>query len=342
MTGLSADSRLPTLEEVARRAGVSRATVSRAINGGIRVSPKAREAIESAIAELGYIPNRAARSLVTRRTDSVALVVPETGSKLVGDPFLTGALQGVTKGLAGTEFQLVLLIAQQAGDTERLLRYLRAGHVDGTLVMSHHREDHLPRELAKARMPCVFLGRPLEPDGASVPYVDVDNVGGARAATEHLIGRGSRRITTIAGPSDMPAGVDRLDGWREALRAAGLSADAVATGDFTAESGASAMRTLLATWPDLDAVFVASDLMATGAMSVLRDAGRAIPDDVAVIGFDDSMLAPTTVPPLTTIHQPVEELGQRMAELLLAQLRGESVPPGGEILPTELVIRASA
>jgi DNA-binding LacI/PurR family transcriptional regulator len=316
--------------------------VSRAINGGIRVSEKAREAIDRAIAELGYIPNRAARSLVTRRTDSVALVVPETGSKLVGDPFLTGALQGVTKGLAGTEFQLVLLIAQHAGDTERLLRYLRAGHVDGALVMSHHREDHLPSELAKARMPCVFLGRPLDPDGASVPYVDVDNVGGARAATEHLIGRGARRIATVAGPSDMPAGVDRLDGWREALRSAGLPADAVATGDFTAESGASAMRTLLATWPELDAVFVASDLMATGAMNVLRDAGRAIPDDVAVIGFDDSMLAPATVPPLTTVHQPVEELGHRMAELLLAQLRGETISPGGEILPTELVIRASA
>jgi DNA-binding LacI/PurR family transcriptional regulator len=269
-------------------------------------------------------------------------VVPETGSKLVGDPFLTGALQGVTKGLAGTEFQLVLLIAQEAGDTDRLLRYLRAGHVDGALVMSHHREDHLPTELAKASLRCVFLGRPLDPGDARVPYVDVDNVGGARAATEHLIARGSTRIGIIAGPTDMPAGVDRLDGWREALRAVGRPDDAVATGDFTAEGGTAAMRALLAGWPDIDAVFVASDLMATGAMNVLRDVGRVIPDDVAVIGFDDSMLAPATVPPLTTVRQPVEELGQRMAELLVAQLRGESVPPGGEILPTELVIRASA
>jgi DNA-binding LacI/PurR family transcriptional regulator len=342
MVTVSDPNDAPTLEAVARRAGVSRATVSRAINGGIRVSPKAREAIERAIAELGYIPNRAARSLVTRRTDSVALVVPETGSKLVGDPFLTGALQGVTKGLAGTEFQLVLLIAQEAGDTERLLRYLRAGHVDGALVMSHHREDHLPTELAKVGMRCVFLGRPLEPGDVDVPYVDVDNVGGARSATEHLISRGAARIGTIAGPPDMPAGVDRLEGWRQALRAAGRPDDAVATGDFTAESGAAAMRALLERWPDLDAVFAASDLMATAAMNVLRDSGRAIPDDVAVIGFDDSLLAPATVPPLTTVYQPVEELGQRMAELLLAQLRGETASPGGEILPTELVIRASA
>ncbi len=339
---MSDNNDAPTLEAVARRAGVSRATVSRAINGGVRVSPRARQAIERAIAELGYIPNRAARSLVTRRTDSVALVVPETGRKLVGDPFLTGALQGVTKGLAGTEFQLVLVIAQEAGDTARLLRYLRAGHVDGALVMSHHLEDHLPTELSKIGMRCVFLGRPLEPGDVQVPYVDVDNVGGARSATEHLIARGAKRIGTIAGPADMPAGVDRLQGWREALQAAGLPHDAVATGDFTAESGASAMRTLLQRWPDLDAVFVASDLMATGAMNVLRESDRAIPDDVAVLGFDDSMLAPATVPPLTTVHQPVEQLGQRMAELLLAQLRGEAVAPGGEILPTELVIRASA
>lgn len=342
MSTVADPNEAPTLEAVARRAGVSRATVSRAINGGMRVSPKAREAIERAIAELGYIPNRAARSLVTRRTDSVALVVPETGSKLVGDPFLTGALQGVTKGLAGTELQLVLLIAHETGDTERLLRYLRAGHVDGALVMSHHREDHLPTELSKVGLRCVFLGRPLEPGDVSVPYVDVDNVGGARSATEHLIARGAARIATIAGPADMPAGVDRLEGWRTALRALGRPDGAVATGDFTAESGAAAMRALLEQWPDLDGVFVASDLMATGAMNVLRDSGRAIPDDVAVIGFDDSMLAPATVPPLTTVHQPVEELGQRMAELLLAQLRGESVPPGGEILPTELVIRTSA
>jgi DNA-binding LacI/PurR family transcriptional regulator len=342
MSAVADPNETPTLEAVARRAGVSRATVSRAINGGVRVSPQAREAIDRAIAELGYIPNRAARSLVTRRTDSIALVVPETGSKLVGDPFLTGALQGVTKALAGTEFQLVLLIAQEAGDTDRLLRYLRAGHVDGALVMSHHREDHLPTELAKVGMRCVFVGRPLDPGGVSVPYVDVDNVGGAQSATEHLIARGARRIATIAGPPDMPAGVDRLDGWRTALRSADLADDAVVTADFTAEGGAKAMRSLLTQWPELDAVFVASDLMATGAMAVLREADRVIPDDVAVVGFDDSMLAPATVPPLTTVRQAVEELGQWMAELLLAQLRGESVQPGGQILPTRLVVRESA
>lgn len=335
--------RLPTLEEVARVAGVSRATVSRAVNGGARVSPQAREAVDRAIAELGYTPNRAARSLVTRRTDSVALVVPETGDKFVADPFLTGALQGVTAGLAGTEFQLVLLVAQQAGDTERLLRYLGAGHVDGAVVMSHHREDHLPTELARVGLHRVFLGRPLDGGEVTAPYyVDSDNVGGGRAAAEHLIARGARRIGTIAGALDMPAGVDRFDGWRSALDDKGLPTDAVAQGDWTADGGATAMAALLAAHPDLDAVFVASDLMASGALRVLRESGRDVPDDIAVVGFDDSIFAATTTPPLTTVRQDAEGLGRRAAELLIALLRGEPVQPGGEILATELIVRDSA
>lgn len=334
---------LPTLEEVARVAGVSRATVSRAVNGGARVSPQTRAAIDRAIAELGYIPNRAARSLVTRRTDSVALVVPETGDKFVADPFLTGALQGVTAGLAGTEFQLVLLVAQQAGDTERLLRYLRAGHVDGAVVMSHHREDHLPAELARAGLHRVFLGRPLDGGETKAPYyVDSDNIGGGRVAAEHLIARGRRRIGTIAGALDMPPGIDRFDGWRSALEEAGLPTDAVAYGDWTADGGAAAMSTLLAAHPDVDAVFVASDLMASGALRILRESGRQVPGDVAVVGFDDSIFAAATTPPLTTVRQDVEALGRRAAELLINLLRGEPIRAGGEILPTRLIVRDSA
>jgi DNA-binding LacI/PurR family transcriptional regulator len=333
--------RTPTLEEVARVAGVSRATASRVINGSSKVSQQALEAVQRAIAEVGYVPNRAARSLVTRRADSVALVVPETGDKFVHDPFLTGALQGVSAGLAGSEIQLVLLIAQQAGDSDRLVRYLRAGHVDGALVMSHHREDRLPTELTSTGLRCVFLGRPLDPGQAVVRYVDADNVGGGRAAAEHLLRRGAKRITTVTGAVDMPAGVDRLTGWRTAMEEAGRPTDAVAYGDWTAEGGAAAMRTLLMSWPDLDAVFVASDLMATGALHVLREAGRAVPDDVAVVGFDDSMLAPATVPPLTTVRQDAEQMGRRAVELLLDQLQGEATS-GAEILPTELVVRSSA
>ncbi len=334
--------RMPTLEEVARAAGVSRATVSRAVNGGSRVSVRAQQAIDRAISELGYVPNRAARSLVTRRTDSVALVVPETGGRFVADPVLTAALQGITTALAGTELQLVLLIAQQVGDTARLLRYLRAGHVDGALVISHHGEDQLPAELARTGLPFVFGGRPLDPGGIAVPYVDADNVGGGKVATEHLLGRGDRVIGTVAGPRDMPAGVDRLFGWRQVLTGAGRSVDLVEHGDFTADGGAAAMARLLRSRPDLDAVFVASDLMATGALRVIYDQGRRVPDDIAVVGYDDSVLARTAIPPLTTVRQPAEDMGRRMAELLLEQLAGAPPQVAGEILPTELVVRASA
>jgi DNA-binding LacI/PurR family transcriptional regulator len=333
---------MPTLEEVARAAGVSRATVSRAVNGGARVSVRAQEAVDLAIAELGYVPNRAARTLVTRRTDSVALVVPETGNRFVSDPFLTGAMEGITKALARTEIQLVLLIAQQVGDTARLLRFLRAGHVDGALVMSHHREDELPAELARTGLPFVFGGRPLDPGGLEVPYVDADNVGGGRVAAEHLLRRGGRVIATVAGPSDMPAGVDRLTGWRDVMARAGRPVDLVEHGDFSAESGAVAMARLLQRRPEVDAVFVASDLMATGALRMIHERGRRVPDDIAVIGFDDSMLARTTIPSLTTVRQPAEDMGRRMAELLLEQLAGAPPQVVGEILPTELVVRASA
>ena len=336
-----AGDRLPTLEEVARTAGVSRATVSRAINGGDRVSAHAREAIDRAITELGYIPNRAARSLVTRRTDSVALVVPETGNRFVADPVLTGALQGITSALAGTDLQLVHLVAQQVGDTAGQLRYLRAGHVDGALVISHHREDQLPAELAKTRLPFVFGGRPLDPGNVEVPYVDADNVGGGRTAAAHLLRRGHQMIATVAGPPDMPAGVDRLVGWREVLTAAGRRADLVEYGDFTPEGGAAAMGRLLEHHPDLDAVFVASDLMATGALRVIHESGRRVPEDVAIVGYDDSVLARTAIPPLTTVRQPAEEMGRRMAELLIEQLHGSPQRSAAEILPTELVVRAS-
>lgn len=334
--------RMPTLEEVARAAGVSRATVSRAINGGERVSARARDAIDRAISELGYIPNRAARSLVTRRTDSVALVVPETGNRFVADPVLTGALEGITTALAGTHLQLVLLVAQHVGDTAGQLRYLRAGHVDGALVISHHREDQLPAQLARTGLPFVFGGRPLDPGNVEVTYVDADNVGGGRTATTHLLRGGRQVVATVAGPRDMPAGVDRLAGWREVLTAAGRRADLVEYGDFTPEGGATAMGRLLERQPDLDAVFVASDLMAIGALRIIHESGRRVPEDVAVVGYDDSVLARTAIPPLTTVRQPAEEMGRRMAELLIDQLGGLLRPSVAEILPTELVVRASA
>lgn len=332
----------PTLEEVASRAGVSRSTASRAINGGLKVSPQAQAAVDAAVAELGYTPNRAARSLVPRRTDSVALVVPEPDERVLSDPYFAGTMQGLSAALADTEIQLVLLIARRGEETQqRTARYLANRHVDGAVVVSHHRDDALEEALASSRLPCVFVGRPWR-GAADLPYVDVNNYVGGRRATEHLVAAGCRRIATIAGPLDMAAGVDRLAGWRQALHDAGLSDEAMVRGDFSSEGGAAAMERLLAAHPDVDGVFVASDLMAVGALGVLARHGRAVPDDVRVVGFDDLGVAASTTPPLTTIRNPVVEVSRAAGDLLLELIAGTTTSPEPRIFGTEVVVRDSA
>ncbi|WNB86285.1 LacI family DNA-binding transcriptional regulator [Cellulomonas sp. ATA003] len=315
----------PTLEEVAELAGVSRSTASRAINGGLRVSPEAQASVDAAIAQLGFTPNRAARSLVTRRSDSVALVVPEPDERVLTDPFFAGTLNGLSGALAPTDLQLVLLIVRP-GDNARATRYLRNGHVDGAIVVSHHQDNALDRALADSHLPHVFVGRPLEGD-REVRHVDLDNRLGGRIATEHLVSHGRRRIGTLAGPQDMAAGLDRLVGWHDALRAAGLPDDAVATGDFTVAGGAAAATELLDRHPDIDALFAASDLMAVGALSVLAERGLTVPDDVAVVGYDNLGVAESTKPPLTTITNPVVAMARRAGQMLVDQLAGSLSRP---------------
>jgi DNA-binding LacI/PurR family transcriptional regulator len=331
----------PTLEQVAALAGVSRATVSRVVNGSAKVSPVVRAQVERAVAKLGYVPNRAARSLVTRRADSVALVVSEAHARFFSEPFFAGMVRGVSAALAETGVQLLLLIAQDLPDRRRLQRYVVGGHVDGVLLASLHGDDPLPGALERAGVPAVLVGRPAQPALAS--YVDADNRGGAAKAVEHLARRARRRIATITGPLDMGVGLDRLEGYRDGLAAAGLAAeeDLVETGDFTEEGGAAAMARLLARpGPPVDAVFAASDLMAAGALRALRAAGRRVPEDVAVVGFEDSAVARYAQPPLTTVRQPIEEMGRQATRMLLAKIAGET---GGMhlILDTELVQRAS-
>ena len=332
----------PTLEQVAALAGVSRATVSRVVNGSPKVSPAVRAQVERAVAKLGYVPNRAARSLVTRRADSVALVVSEPHARFFSEPFFAGMVRGVSAALAGTEVQLQLLIAQDLPDRGRLERYVVGGHVDGVLLASLHGDDPLPGTLERAGVPSVLVGRPA--GAAPASYVDADNRGGARKAVDHLARQGRRRIATITGPLDMGVGLDRLEGYRDGLAAAGLAGagDLVETGDFTEEGGAAAMvRLLERPGSPVDAVFAASDLMAAGALRALRAAGRRVPEDVAVVGFEDSAVARYAQPPLTTVRQPIEEMGRQATRLLLARVAGE---PGGMhlILDTELIVRASA
>jgi DNA-binding LacI/PurR family transcriptional regulator len=334
----------PTLDQVAERAGVGRGTVSRVVNGSPQVSNEAREAVQRAIDELGYVPNRAARALVTQRTDSVALVVSESGDRVFGEPFFAGVVRGISSVLSETQLQLWLAMAQTPAERERVEHHLTSQHVDGVMLLSLHDADPLPQLLEKRGLPVVLGGRPaaMLHEDVAVAYVDADNEGGARSAVEHLLTLGRRKVAVIAGPQDMAVGVARLAGYREALDAAGLAPDEllVGYGDFREASGEVAMRTLLADRPDIDAVFAASDLMAVGAMRALRDLGRQVPADVAVVGFDDSVIARQTDPPLTTVHQPVEAMGREMARLLLARIGGAEA--SSIMVATHLVRRASA
>ncbi|MFF7155045.1 substrate-binding domain-containing protein [Streptomyces sp. NPDC008139] len=339
----------PTLEAVAARAGVSRATASRVVNGSEGVRAPLVERVRKAVDELGYVPNQAARTLVTRRNDAIAVVVAEPETRFFTDPFFAQQVRGISKELTARDNQLVLLLTEGAADYERVGRYLAGGHVDGALIFSLHTDDSLPVLARRAGVPTVIGGRPgwtdFDSDHGTL-YVDCDNRGGARDAVRHLLGIGRRRIAHIAGPLDQTASVDRLDGFRDVLPE--TDPRMIAEGDFTPEGGARAMAELLQRCPDLDAVFAASDVMASGALRVLRTSGHRVPDDIAVVGFDDMVsVAEWTDPPLTTVRQDIEEMGRLMARLLLRAVAPptgpQSVPALSSIVtPTHLVVRASA
>lgn len=342
VSGGNGAGRGATLDGVAREAGVSRATVSRVVNGSPKVSPDVRRAVERAVARLGYVPNPAARSLVTRRSDSVGLIITEPASRLFDDPFFPRLLRGISAELSSRSLQLVLLMPEDDDAEQRLERYLGAGHVDGVLLVSLHGDDPLPAHLQARGVPMVIGGRP--PAGVSSSYVDVDNREAARSAVRHLAGLGRQRIATITGPQDMGAGVDRLEGYLDGLAEVGLSRDErlIANADFTYEGGVTAMRRLIKAAADLDAVFAASDLIAAGALSVLRSLGRDVPGEVAIVGFDDSPLAAATEPPLTSVRQPIEEMGRELVRLLAETLARPNRANRSVLLSTELVRRSSS
>ncbi|WP_019853972.1 LacI family DNA-binding transcriptional regulator [Actinopolyspora mortivallis] len=331
----------PTLEQVAAEAGVSRGTVSRVVNGSLEVSTNTLHAVREAIDKLGYVPNQAARNLVTKRTDTVLLVVSEAEERVFGEPFFGGLVRGLGEELGRTNLQLSLMLAGSDRQRERVERFARDGRVDGAVLISLHGADPLPGKLVAADIPVVLTGRPLS-SGSGMPFVDADNLSGAETATDHLFRIGCRRIATITGPQDMAAGVDRLAGYRAALEFRRGGAGLVAHGDFGRASGERAMRELLERDDTIDGVFAASDLMAAGAMRVLREHGRRVPHDVAVVGFDDSDVARNTDPAMTSVSQPVRRMGNELARLLVTRIEQPDSVPGPVILPTGLVHRDSA
>jgi len=331
-------SRPPTLDEVAQRARVSRTVASRVINNGPHVSRAKRDAVEKAIRELGYTPNRAARTLATRQTGVVVLAVSGDGPGVFADPFFGQIIVGASTALEKTDLHLVLSLATPGHGQRRLKNFLQTRAADGVMLAALRGDDPLIDIAAQSGVPTVFIGLPLQ--GTPPFYVEVDNAGGARAATEHLLRGGRRRIAMITGPDDTAVGRERRRGYTEALTLAGLRPYATEPGDFSEAGGGAAMRALLDAYPKVDAVIAANDNMAAGALRVLRDAGRSVPGDVAVMGFDDLPIAMHTEPRLSTVHQPVQSLGHEAARMLIGLLDGER--PAPFILPTNVVVRESA
>jgi LacI family transcriptional regulator len=339
---MTALSRL-TIEEIAELADVSRSTVSRVLNNHPSVRPAVRARVQQVIAEQRYTPRAAARSLASRRTDAVGLLIPRSAAAIFADPFFPHVIQGITETSSKRGFFLMLSMVTAEREQDFYERVVAGHHVDGLIMLSSDIDDPILPLLIRDATPLVLVGRhPYLPDVCSA---DVDNQGGAVLAVRHLIELGHRRIATITGPLYMAAAMDRRDGYKQALAEAAMPVrpERIVESDFTQGGGYRAMQKLLNLDQPPTAVFVASDPMAAGALRAVHEAGLRVPEDVAVASFDDLPLASMLTPTLTTVHQPLYELGAAAADLLLNRLDLSSEqPPSHTRLTTHLVVRQSS
>jgi LacI family transcriptional regulator len=328
-----------TIRQIAKLSGVSRSTVSRVINDHPNVSPETREQVLQVVAETGFRPDPIARSLSSRRADIIGLVIPLTIQSLFEDPFFPRLMQGISQGCNRYDYTLSLFLLHTPEEEAKLYpRISRRQFLDGVIVTATRSGDPLIPQLLANRVPFVLHGRHEDP---RVSFVEVDNVSGAYTAVTHLVRLGRRRIALITGPAGSLAAEDRKRGYLNALVERRLRVDEglIIHADFTENGSYGAMQRLLRHEPD--AVFVASDSMALGVLRALRKAGKHVPEEVAVVGFDDLPQAATADPPLTTVRQPIQRAGVLAVEMLIDILENGIVPARRIILPTELVIRAS-
>ena len=329
-----------TLEDIARLAGVSRSTVSRVINNHPSVRGSVRTRVLEVIQNTGFHPNLAARALVSKRSWMLGLVVPRSVSSFFTDPYFPFLTQGIAQACNQHNFTLGFFLVSTKEDEDKIFpRVSRKGYLDGIIVQSGQIGEGLIDRLNNADIPLVIAGRPLQPNNLS--YVDVDNVTAAAIAVNHLIGLGYARIATITGPVDNTVGIDRRAGYEQALAQHGLpvEADLMVAGDFTEPGGYAAMKKLLPTRPR--AVFAASDGMAIGAMRAIQSVGLRVPQDIAVVGFDDLPMPTPPTPLLTTMRQPIQEFGARAVEVLIDLIENGNLPPRKVIMTAELIIRDS-
>ena len=325
-----------TLEDVAKVSGVSRATVSRVINGG-PVSEETRRKVIEAIEGTNYRPNLAARGLVTGRTGVVGVVLHVDPWVLFQDPYFSNLLHGIADALAEEQKGMMLWLGSRTKE-ETLDQILGMGLLDGVIVTADLFEDPLVDGLVASTLPTVLVGHRRSDGDAS--YVDIDQAAAATMVVEHLVSLGRTRIGHVTGRRGTPAAEDRLTGYLDAMAAAGLPTDGlVVDGEYTEPSGEAAVERLVAA--DVDAVFAANDASARGVMAGLRRLGNVIPDDVALVGFDDLPFAADLDPPLTTVRQGVGFHGFEAARLLKSLLDRPDDGSRRVLLPTELVVRGS-
>lgn len=329
-----------TLEQIAKLANVSRSTVSRVVNGHPNVKQEVRERVQKVIAETGYYPDPAARSLASRRSGIIGLIIPRAVQSLFTDPYYPRLMQGIAQACNARDLLLSLFLFHTEDEERRLYpKVLRNHLVDGVIVSASPIDDPLIHQLVENEVPFVMIGRPVDAPQAS--FIDVDNDIGAYTAINHLIRLGHERIATITGPVNTTVGLDRQQGYLNALSERGLPIDPrlIVEGDFSEISGYRAMQRLIPLKPD--AVFVASDTMAFGALRALRETNLSVPGDVALVSFDDLPLAAVSDPPLTVVRQKIRYVGIQAVEALLDILEHGPQPPRRIVIPTELVIRDS-
>jgi LacI family transcriptional regulator len=308
------------------------------VNNHPNVRSDVRERVLAVIKRTGYLPNAAARTLASQRSWMIGLVLPRSVHSFFSDPYFPRLTQGIAQACNQYNFTLALFLVESKEDEENIYpRISRKGQLDGLIVQSGQVGEELIDRLVTANIPVVIAGRP--PRHSNVSYLDVDNISAAYNAVNHLIHLGYKRIGTISGNTS--AGMDRQSGYLKALRERGIEIDnkLIAEGDFTETSGYYAMQRLMVAKPD--AVFAASDTMAFGAIRAIREAGLNVPEDIAMVGFDDLPPAIMAVPPLTTIRQPVQQFGIKAVEILIDLIENGVEPPRRVIMDTELVIRSS-
>jgi len=329
-----------TLEDIAKQAGVSRSTVSRVVNNDPNVNEKVRKRVQDVILSTGYHPHAAARSLASHRSWMIGLVLPLTVSNFFTDPYFPRLTQGIAQACNRHNYTLGLFLVDTKEDERRIFPHISSrGLLDGIVLQTAQMGDKLIDRLAEFDFPVVVAGRPFNAD--KISYIDVDNIQSAKNAICHLIRLGYKHIGTITGLMNSTAGIDRLEGYRKAILEQGWEVEQalIAEGDFSEESGYAAMKHLLTVKPE--AVFAASDSMAIGAIRAVHEAGLCVPSDVAFIGFDDLPVASLPEIKLTTIRQPIAQLGAKAVETLIDMIENGINPSRRIIMDTELVIRDS-